>query len=95
MIQWPKLSPYIELRQASFLGKICRNAGTRRREPASLTAGGSASLKLSDRHRWVASSLTLRSGGGVEVSPVLRNILRACLMARGNENRQESQGDDT
>jgi hypothetical protein len=33
------------------------------------------------------------SDGGVEVSPVLRGILFACLMARGNDKRQESQGD--
>jgi hypothetical protein len=32
--------------------------------------------------------------GGVEVSPVLRGMLRAWLMARGNYQRQELQKDD-
>jgi hypothetical protein len=28
-----EITPYIELGQAAFLGKTCRNARTRRREP--------------------------------------------------------------
>src|SRR5882762_9925992 len=57
MIQLPKLPPYSEFEQASFLGKTSKNAGTRRREPVSLTVGRSA---YATRRRWVASSLTLR-----------------------------------